>query len=277
MNEASAGFTLGAFLRARREQLHPSDVDLPSLGRRRTPGLRREEVAQLAHIGISWYTALEQGRQTNPSVQVLDSLARALKLNEYERQYMHRLVKAQDSAGTNEAPLLPAGLERTVRSLDPNPALVIDRKWDLLVWNRAAELVFDLPVFTDHTARPNWLIRFLTESTRRMNEAEQDEKVQVMIARFRADCARYPGDPDVQALIQELLETSEPFRFYWGRQDISQASDCYKRWEVAGIGLLEFEYINLQPSGSPDLQLMVYTASPAAYERLGEMVRGISK
>lgn len=107
-----------------------------------------------------------------------------------------------------------------------------------------------------------------------MNEAERAEKVQVMIARFRADCARYPGDPDVQAFIQELLETSEPFRFYWGRQDISQASDCYKRWEVAGIGPLEFEYINLRPLGNPDLQLMVYTASPAAYEWLGEMVRG---
>ncbi|MCL6460174.1 MAG: helix-turn-helix transcriptional regulator, partial [Gorillibacterium sp.] len=124
--------------------LIPEEAGLASYGRRRTPGLRREEVAQLAHIGTSWYTSLEQGRDVNPSEDVLNNIARALRLTEDERRHLHLLARPVQQEKVEDQQL-NAGLERVIKALEPNPAFVLGRCWDLLLWNKAAEFVFRLP------------------------------------------------------------------------------------------------------------------------------------
>lgn len=272
----SSSLSLGEFLRARRQRLTPEEVGLPSYGRRRTPGLRREEVAQLAHIGTSWYTSLEQGREVNPSEQVLDSLAEALRLSVDERRHLHRLARAADVEEEigDADPDVSTGMKRTIQALEPNPAFVLGRNWDLLVWNRAAELVFRLPVYSQEKGqRPNWLRRFLTEPALRTNNADWEAKAGVMIARFRDDYARFPHDARLGQLVEQLLQSSELFRDIWPRHDVQTAADCHKRWKNAGIGEMEFEQVTLQQPNQPGHKLVIYTASPSTAERLKSLLR----
>ncbi|MBB6733228.1 helix-turn-helix transcriptional regulator [Cohnella zeiphila] len=267
MEETSARGLLGEFLRAHRERLTPEEAGLPSYGRRRTPGLRREEVAQLAHIGTSWYTSLEQGRDVNPSAEVLDSLAAALRLNEEERRYLHRLAKPDEPPRENLPAEKSAGLARAVFALDPNPALLMARDWDLLRWNRAAERVFRLPAFAPGmSGRPNWLRRFLADPTVRRINPDWEDKARILIARFRADFARYPNDVRFRELVEEFTRTSELFRLAWPRHAVEAAVDCHKRWRDPEIGEMEFEQVTLQPPDRPDLKLVIYSASPDTAE-----------
>lgn len=266
--------TLGEFLRARRERLTPEEVGLSSFGRRRTPGLRREEVAQLAHIGVSWYTSLEQGREVNPSEQVLDSLAEALRLTADERRHLHLLAKPPEPEDNEAEEEVSAGLERTVFALDPNPAFLLNRYWDLLLWNRAAELVFRLPVYMrDRHHRPNWLMRFLTDPAVRKNNEDWEQKALVLIARFRSDYALYQQDPEFNERIDEFMQASDWFRACWPRHDVLIAADCHKRWNNPEFGEMEFEQLTLQQPGQPSLRIMIYAASPLTAERLSGKIR----
>ena len=143
MDEKERRQALAAFLRTRRARLQPTDVGLPSRSRRRTPGLRREEVAELANIGVSWYTLHEQGHDVHPSRHVLESLARALKLTTAEEQHLF-LLSCQELPAkmlVEEAQVTPA-LQRVVDALNSHPAFVIDQRWDVLTWNRTATLLF---------------------------------------------------------------------------------------------------------------------------------------
>src|SRR5260370_5101020 len=141
---------VGAFVRTRRQLLQPADVGLPARSRRRTPGLRREEVAEMANIGVSWYTLLEQGHNVHPSRHVLESLAQALKLSTAEEQHLFLLAGQERPSKmlVEEEQVTPA-LQRVVDALNPHPAFVIGRRWDVLTWNRAADLLFHL-----HEPRP---------------------------------------------------------------------------------------------------------------------------
>ncbi|MEW9702507.1 helix-turn-helix transcriptional regulator [Paenibacillus sp. SI8] len=268
MEVASSSMRLGEFLRARRERLTPEEVGLPSYGRRRTPGLRREEVAQLAHIGASWYTSLEQGRDVNPSEDVLNSLSKALRLTVDECRHLHQLAKPPEEE-KEESHELSNGLERTVRALDPNPAFILGRSWDLMIWNRAAEIVFQLPAFSaEMRQRPNWIKRFLTDPSLQANNSDWEAKAQVMIARFRADFAHFHNDLRFKELIEEFMEISELFREIWPRHDVETVADCHKRWNDPRIGEMEFEHVILHPSTHPELKIMIYTASPATTAQL---------
>src|SRR5262245_50804408 len=143
MDEKERRLALGDFLRTRRARLQPSDVGLPARGRRRTPGLRREEVAEMANIGVSWYTLLEQGRDVHPSSQVLTNLAQALQLTPAEEQHLCFLAQREPlSQMKAEEDQVTPTLQRVVVALDPHPALIIGRRWDALSWNRAADLLF---------------------------------------------------------------------------------------------------------------------------------------
>src|SRR5258706_448362 len=143
MDELERQQALAAFLRTRRTRLQPADVGLPARSRRRTPGLRREEVAELANIGVSWYTLLEQGHDVHPSRHVLESLAQALRLTTAEEQHLLRLsgLELPATMMVEEEQVTPA-LQRVVDALDPHPAFVIGRRWDVLTWNRTADLIF---------------------------------------------------------------------------------------------------------------------------------------
>ena len=247
MGEISTSLSLGEFLRARRERLTPEEVGLPSYGRRRTPGLRREEVAQLAHMGTSWYTSLEQGREVNPSAQVLDSLAEALKLSVDERRHLHLLARAAEAEEAEPVQEVSVGLKQMLRAIEPNPAFILGRSWDMLMWNKAAEIVFRLPAFAkESTKRPNWLRRFLTDSSLQANNPDWEAKAQVMVARFRADYAHFPQDERFWELTEEFMQISELFRSYWPLHDVQIAADCHKRWIDPSIGEMEFEHLILE-------------------------------
>jgi transcriptional regulator with XRE-family HTH domain len=268
MEVVSPSISLGEFLRSRRELLTPEEVGLPSYGRRRTPGLRREEVAQLAHIGTSWYTSLEQGRNINPSEDVLNNIAKALRLTEDERCHLHLLARPNKQAKVEEQEL-NVGLERTILALTPNPAFIMGRSWDLLLWNQAAEIVFGLPAFSnDMEQKPNWLRRFLMDTSLKSKSKDWETKAQVMIARFRADYAHFPNDARFKELIEEFMLNSELFSEIWPRHDVQVVTDCHKRWYDPRFGEMEFVHVSLQPPAVPELKIMIYTASKDTAARL---------
>jgi transcriptional regulator with XRE-family HTH domain len=274
MKKSSSNESLGEFLRARRERLTPEEVGLPSYGRRRTPGLRREEVAQLAHIGTSWYTSLEQGRVVNPSEQVLDSLSEGLRLSVDERRHLRMLVRPVDLEKDEVDQEVSTGLERTVLALEPNPAFILGRSWDLLMWNKAAEVVFRLPAFSKGIQqRPNWLRRFLIDPSLQMNNKDWEAKAHVMIARFRADYAYFQHDARFKELIEEFMQISELFRSCWLRHDVQVITDCHKRWNDPLIGEMEFEHVTLQLPNNPALKIMIYAASSSTAELLKSLQR----
>lgn len=268
MEVISSKISLGEFLRSRRNRLTPEEVGLQTYGRRRTPGLRREEVAHLAHIGTSWYTSLEQGRNINPSEDVLNNIANALRLNKDERNHLHLLASPVKQAKVEDHEL-NVGLERMVWALEPNPAFILGRSWDLLLWNHASEIVFRLPTYSKNMQqRPNWMRRFLTDSSLKSNNEDWAAKAYVMISRFRADYAHFPNDVRFKLLIEEFMQVSELFREVWPRHDVQVIADCHKRWNDSRIGDMDFEHVTLQPSTDPEIKIMIYTASMDSAARL---------
>lgn len=273
MDEVYSRMALGEFLRSRRERLRPEDVGLVSYGRRRTAGLRRDEVAQLAHIGTSWYTALEQGRSVNPSDDVLDHIARALRLTEDERRHLHLLARASRQEKKESQQITP-GLEQTIKALEPHPAFIIGRYWDLLLWNQAAELVFGLPAFSNNMGqRPHWMRHLLEDAELGSGIKDWEVKARVLIANFRADYARFPNDARFKELIDEFMQTSRLFREIWPLHDVQVATDRRKRSYDPRIGEMEFEHVILQPPTRPDLKIMIYTASTDTAARLRSLIR----
>ena len=245
------------------ERLAPEDVGLAAGARRRTPGLRREEVALLAGMGASWYTSLEQGRDVHPSEQVLESLARTLRLTADERRYLFTLALRHEptEAAPYDEELSPA-LLRLVESLDPHPAYIMGRRWDLLAWNRAAALVFsvDAPM-PPHSRNMMW--RIFTNPRLRAQNPDWERVARYTVAQFRADYARYPGDPRFAALIADLHRACPEFSRWWSQHDVSGRPDCHKHMRHATLGALDFEQVTMEPDTSPDLKIVILSAEPA--------------
>jgi transcriptional regulator with XRE-family HTH domain len=262
---------LGQLLRSRRERLTPADVGLPaglSGGRRRrTAGLRREEVALLASLSATYYTFLEQGRPVRPSAQVLDALASALRMSAAERRYLHVLAYGADGqAGPGPAASAPperldpavAGL---VQRLEPFPTLVKGRRWDVLAANPAA-----CELFADWAAGPPGernLVRWMfTARQAREIYLEWEPEARAMLGRFRLSAARYPDDPDVRTLIAELHRDSEHIRDWWPRHDVvAIGGSGSKKLRHPRHGPVEYSHVVLQVADHPDHTLVTY--SPA--------------
>lgn len=273
MKEITLQQSLGEFLRTIRERLTPEQVGLPSHGRRRTPGLRREEVAQLANVGVSWYTSIEQGKDVHPSHQVLESLAAALRLSEDERRYLFSLSESDEPEECEIYKEISIGLERTIFALEPHPAYVLGKYWDVLLWNRAAEFIFQFPPYSANlNPKLNLFYHFLMNLFTKEIDSDWEERAKIMIARFRADCARYPQDARLNEMIEKFKQQSELFRSWWPRYEVKTVTDCHKFWHDPLIGELEFEHVNFQLSNYPDLKLMIYTASPATAEKLQQKI-----
>ncbi|MBN9389313.1 MAG: helix-turn-helix domain-containing protein [Chloroflexi bacterium] len=273
MKEITLQQSLGEFLRATRERLTPEQAGLPSYGRRRTPGLRREEVAYLASVGVSWYTSIEQGKDVHPSHQVLESLATALRLSEDERRYLFLLAKSDEVDEAESYEEVSTGLERTVFALEPNPAYVLGKYWDVLLWNRAAEYLFHFPTYAANLEpKPNLLQHFLTRPFNREINSAWEERFAVMLARFRADSARYPHDARLNEMIEKFKQESELFSTWWPRYEVKTVTDCHKLFNDPHLGLLEFEHVNLQVSDHPELKLMIYTATAVTAEKLKQQL-----
>jgi transcriptional regulator with XRE-family HTH domain len=266
----------GAFLRSRRERLVPSDVGLPDGFRRRTPGLRREEVALLAGVGATWYTWLEQGRDVQPSAEVLAALADALRLDAAERRHLYIL---NDRPPPEPKPAGPERVElpllRMLDSLSGQPAYVLGRRWDVLAWNRAAALLFGDYGKLEGDQRNIMHILFANKAHRKLL-VDWNEVASTALAMFRADSARYAGDPDFERLINHLMSVSGEFRELWSRQDVLRSLSSHKRIKHPLAGRMTFEYTSFEVTGQADMKLVVYTPldSDCTVEKLGNLLDG---
>ncbi len=263
MQEHERRQALADFLRKRRAHLSPTEVDLPPGLRRRTPGLRREEVAQLAHMGTSWYVWLEQGRDVHPSAAVLESLAQALRLTPNERRHLFLLAGQPlppPPVSPSEESISPA-LQQVLSDLNPSPAYVLGRRYDYLAWNKAADALFAISDTLSDTSSPyarNMVWRLFTSPTTR-ERPNWEAVVRATLAEFRAASARYPGDPWFEELIEDLKQVSPEFCQWWPHHDVRSALDGHKVIEHPTLGYLEFEHFTLQVLTNPDIRIMIYT------------------
>lgn len=246
---------LADFLRARRARLDPVALGCAPR-RRRTPGLRREEVAELAGIGVDWYTRLEQGRDVRPSITTIDALARALRLDEAERAHLHRL--AHTGRRVPFAPeAVPAALARLVRTIGL-PAYVTGQRWDLLAWNEAAVALFGDFGRMEPDER-NILVHMLTDPGARAMFGETWEgEARRMIAQFRADFGVWAGDPSFEALVRTLGARSPFFAQWWESHEIRPPASGRKRLRHPVLGTVVTEYTTLQSNDDRRLKLVVY-------------------
>ena len=247
---------LGDFLRSRRQRLTPKDVGLPEGARRRARGLRREEVAQLAGISVDWYIRMEQGRSVSPSVTTLDALARGLRLTDAEHAHLRALA-----GGRRQRPFVPETvpdtLRRVVESLN-QPAYVTGRRWDVLVWNAAAEDIFAFSRVAE--VDRNTLVSVLTNSqTRRLFGDGWADEARRMVAQFRATHDLWAGDPAFQDLLARLNAGCPEFSDWWRAHDVRPAMAGRKLLTHPHKGSLRFEYASFQANDDPALKLILYT------------------
>ena len=263
---------LGTYLKDRRAKLDPAALGfLP--GRRRTPGLRREEVAQRASISPTWYTWLEQGRGGAPSSDVLDRIARALMLTDVEREHLFLLglgrppeVRYQGNDG------ITPRLQRVLDALHPTPALIRNATWDVVAWNDAATVML-----ADYAALPpeqrNILrLMFLNPRSRTL-QYDWESVARFVVGAFRADAARAGATAKVGPLVEELSRLSPEFAAIWRDNDVSTHHEAVKHIRHPVLGAFAFEYSSFAVDGRPDLNMVVYNpATPADAEKLKSLV-----
>jgi transcriptional regulator with XRE-family HTH domain len=254
---ASKRSELGDFLRSRREKLRPETVGLPAGRARRTPGLKREEVAQLAGISIDWYVRLEQGRTVSPSASTLEALARALRLDKVEQEHLRALARGPlQPAFSRET--VPEVLRRMVERLE-TPAYITGRRWDLLAWNAAAvELLTDFGQLPE--SERNILAYVLTDpGARRLFGATWADVARRMVAQFRATHDLWAGDPAFIDLRERLRRTSPEFTRWWKTHDVRGVASGRKVLTHPDKGPLRFEHASFQSNDDPALKLVIYT------------------
>ncbi|MDP4511781.1 helix-turn-helix transcriptional regulator [Nonomuraea turcica] len=258
---------LGEFLRSRRARVRPEDAGLPTYGeRRRVAGLRREEVALLAGVSVPYYVRLEQGRATNVSDEVLGAIARALGLNEAERNHLHNVARpARTPAARGPSPRVRPTLQRLLDAT-AGPAFVIGRRSELLACNRLAALLFFSDSGTE-TAIPAGLncarLVFLDESVRALYLNWAD-KARETVAFLRLDAGRHPDDQDLATLIGELSMNSSDFRRLWAEHDVRERSNGRVHLDHPLAGELVLDYESLRVGDEPDQVLVTYLPEPGS-------------
>src|ERR1700743_2762425 len=254
---------LGAYLRDRRTKLDPASFGLP-LTRRRTPGLRREEVAQRANVSATWYTWLEQGRGGAPSADVLDRIARAMMLTDTEREHLYWLGPGRPPEVKYHAPEgITPRLQRLLDTLEVSPAIIRTATWDVVAWNKAATVVL-----TDYATLPEWertVLRMMFRDSRvRAAQPNWEHVARYVVASFRADVARAGAARNVQSLVDELCATSPEFAEMWRDNDVHAHGDGVKTLNHPEAGPLKMEFSGFAVDGRPDLNMVVY--NPATPE-----------
>ncbi len=263
---------LGTYLKGRRAKLDPTAFGLPA-ERRRTPGLRREEVAQRANISPTWYTWLEQGRGGAPSADVLDRIARALMLTDVEREHLFLLglgrlpeVRYQRNEGVTPR------LQRVLDALEPSRALIRTATWDVVAWNRAATVML-----TDYGSLPpeqRNVLRFIFLDPRvRAAQVHCESVARFVVGAFRVDAARAGAAAEVEPLVDELCRLSPEFKAMWRDNDVRSHGEDVKHIRRPVLGPLAFEYSAFAVDGRPDLSMVVYNpATPADAEKISSMI-----
>jgi transcriptional regulator with XRE-family HTH domain len=253
---------LSDFLRTRRAKIAPSDVGLPDGPRRRTPGLRREEVALLANIGTTWYTRLEQGLPINASADVLAAISRALRLTSDERRHLYLLaglpltVAPQDEEHVSELML------RVLAALDPSPSYIRGRRWDVLAWNKAADALNDFSLATGPAGNLVW--RLFRDTTLQCRLGDPACTRRRCVAQFRAVAAKYPNDPSFVDLIDDLKANSPEFRQLWAEHDVLGSTEGLKHFIHPQVGELILDHTTLELPGDGDIRMVVLTAAPGS-------------
>jgi len=267
---------LADFLRRRRENIKPEDVGLPAGGRRRTPGLRREEVAALAGVGATWYTWLEQGRDVRASFEVLEAISGALKLTPAERNHLIMLGRGEEAPSCKPpAERVSGTLRRLIENLGPSPAWVLGRRWDYLAWNRAACAVFGDFGSVPRAARNHLWLTFMDPSRREL-VTDWDRSHRLLVAKFRADSAHHLGDPSFEELIESLRQSSSEFCKAWKRHEVARTGEGRKVLEHSEAGTLVFEHAVFHPAEAPEQRLVLYTPVPEqdTPAKLAELLEG---
>lgn len=245
---------------------------MTAAGRRRTPGLRREEVAVLAGVGVSWYTWLEQGRDINVSAEVLDAISRALRLTEPERAHLYLLANLNPPrvGGARESTVTPQ-LRQLLDAWTPRPALLRDRYWNLLAINDATRAVFGYDD-TDH----NCLTSFFTNARYRGMHVHWESVAPIVVAAFRADAAHFPDDPEFDRVVGELGAVSPDFAELWAWHEVGVPTQTVKAVRHPEAGDLFFDTTTLTVTDHPDWYLELYNPRPGTEtgDRLERLVRG---
>jgi transcriptional regulator with XRE-family HTH domain len=248
---------LGAFLRSRRERLSPSDVGLPDGGRRRTPGLRREEVASLAGVGMTWYTWLEQGREINASEQVLQAISRTLLLDPHEQAHLFTLAGVSAPGTFVDPQVVSPEVRAVLDQLHPFPAFVTNGRYDLLAYNRAyTALVGDLDALPFEERNTLWII-FTKRSASRCF-VDRDQAKPRMVAQLRSAMAEHIADPAWKCLVKRLQQASPEFQELWSRHEVAEPENARKRLLHRDLGLLQFNYLNTWLAPRAGLRLVSY-------------------
>jgi transcriptional regulator with XRE-family HTH domain len=253
---------LAAFLRARRARVSPRAAGLPEVQRRRTPGLRRQEVAQLAGMSVDYYIRLEQGRGPHPSRQVLSALARALMLAADEREYLFPMAGEVPPQPARPSREITPGIRTLLDSMPATPAYVVDAAWNVLAWNEVATaFIGNLAGHADRnmirwtfrrsSADPMWTDEHFLGFTR------------ATVADLRAGYARYPGDPEIESIVTEMLALSPLFAQMWAAHDVEVRGPMLKHVDHPQAGPLEFEcqVLHIAETGQ---RLIVYCAAPGS-------------
>ncbi len=265
---------LGAYLRGRRAKLDPAALGFPP-GRRRTPGLRREEMAQRANISPTWYAWLEQGRGGAPSADVLDRIARALMLTDVEREHLFLLgLGRPPDARYRKTEGVTPRLQRVLDTLDPCPAMIRTATWDIVAWNRAATVIL-----MDFESLPpegrNMLRRTFLDPRAREAQLDWESVARMVVASFKVEAARAGASAEVKPLVDELSQLSPEFRAMWRATDVPLGHvEVVKTIRHPILGPWAFEYSAFAVDGRPELSLLVYNpATPTDAERIASLIK----
>ncbi|MQY05985.1 helix-turn-helix transcriptional regulator [Actinomadura macrotermitis] len=265
-NTSVLAATLGGYLRARRALVPPADAGLPATGRRRVPGLRREEVAELAGLSTDYYVRLEQGRADRPSAEVLDALGRALRLGPAERAHLHDLARPPrraPAAAAGRAGALRPALRQVVEAVPATPAVIMNDRTDVLAWNPlAAALIADFPGLAPRER--NMARRILLDPGAREIHLDWDEAARTTVGILRMAAGRHPHDLELVRLVGELSLGSETFRTLWAGHHVHEKTHGPKRFRHPIAGDLTLDYETFQVPGAAHHLLVIYTAPPGS-------------
>ena len=266
---------LGSYLKDRRMKLDPAALGF-SATRRRTPGLRREEVAQRANISPTWYTWLEQGRGGAPSAAVLERIAHALMLTDVEREHLFLLgLGRPPEARYHKNEGVTPRLQRVLDALDPSPALIRNAIWDVIAWNRAATVML-----VDYASLPpeqRNILRFIFLDPRaRAVQYDWDSVARFVLGTFRVEAVRAGATQAIEPLVDELSRLSPEFKAMWSDNEVRGAhGEAIKRIRHPVLGPIAFEYSQFAVDGRTDLSMVIYNpATPADAERIASLLRG---
>ena len=263
---------LGEFLRSRRARVDPAAAGFPGSDRRRAAGLRREEVASLAGVAVSWLARLEQGRAHAVSPEVLASLATALRLDEVERAHLFALAGLRTERQPPPASVVTDAQRMLLDALEPNPAYLLDRIWNIVAWNDAEARLF--PGLLSASA-PNLLTLVFGSAELARLMVDHDEEQVRLVSQFRLHCTDWPGDPSLASLIDDLESTSERFEELWAAKDVAPFASTRRLFDHPLAGRLELDHHRFAALDQAGMQLVVYTSAPGtdSVERLRDSAR----